>query len=440
MELERNKKIAAFLTLGCKVNTYETEAVEELLKSHGYEIGSFENYADIYVINTCTVTAMSDKKSRQMIRRTKKMNPDAIVVVMGCYSQKSPKEILEIEEVNLVLGTSNRKAILKEIENIVPSDKKVVVEDIMKIRDFEELEISEVRDRARALVKIQDGCDRFCSYCIIPYTRGPVRSRQLESIVDEVQRIVGNGYKEIVLTGIHVASYGKDLGEKSLIDVIEEISKIEVLKRIRTSSVEPIIITKEFMDRLSKIEKFCPHFHLSLQSGSDTVLKRMNRRYTSDEYREAVNLIREVFPLAAITTDVIVGFPEETDEEFNQTYEFLKEIELYETHVFKYSPREGTKAAQMKDQVDPAEKNRRSDILLELNKVNKRNFEQKHIGKTVGVLVETIENGFAVGHTQNYIKVGIKAESGIINDIIVAEITDISEHFVLAQRKNLINI
>lgn len=438
--MEFSARTAAFLTLGCKVNTYETEAVEELLKSHGYKIGNFEEYADIYIINTCTVTAMSDKKSRQMIRRTRKLNPDAIVVVMGCYSQKSPKEILQIEEVNLVLGTSNRKAILKEIENISSTDKKIVVEDIMKIRDFEELEINEVRDRARALVKIQDGCDRFCSYCIIPYTRGPVRSRHIESIIEEVKRIVANGYKEIVLTGIHVASYGKDLGDIKLIDVIEEISKIEGLERIRTSSVEPIIITEDFVQRLSQISKFCPHFHLSLQSGSDSVLKRMNRRYNSEEYRRAVELIRSQFPLAAITTDVIVGFPEETVEEFDQTYEFLKALSLYETHIFKYSPREGTKAAEMKDQVDPMIKNQRSDTLLELNIKNKLEFEKKHIGKTVGVLVETFENGYAIGHTQNYIKVGIKTSENIINQIVAVEITDVTEQFVIGERKSLINI
>lgn len=438
--MEFNARTAAFLTLGCKVNTYETEAVEELLKSHGYKIGNFEEYADIYIINTCTVTAMSDKKSRQMIRRTRKLNPDAIVVVMGCYSQKSPKEILQIEEVNLVLGTSNRKAILKEIENISSTDKKIVVEDIMKIRDFEELEINEVRDRARALVKIQDGCDRFCSYCIIPYTRGPVRSRHIESIIEEVKRIVANGYKEIVLTGIHVASYGKDLGDIKLIDVIEEISKIEGLERIRTSSVEPIIITEDFVQRLSQISKFCPHFHLSLQSGSDSVLKRMNRRYNSEEYRRAVELIRSQFPLAAITTDVIVGFPEETVEEFDQTSEFLKALSLYETHIFKYSPREGTKAAEMKDQVDPMIKNQRSDTLLELNIKNKLEFEKKHIGKTVGVLVETFENGYAIGHTQNYIKVGIKTSENIINQIVEVEITDVTEQFVIGERKSLINI
>ena len=427
-------KTVAFLTLGCKVNTYETEAVEELLKNSGYNIGRFEEYADVYIVNTCTVTAMSDKKSRQMIRRTRKPNPSAVVVVMGCYSQKAPHEILEIEEVNLVLGTSNRKAILGEIENITSQDKRIIVEDIMKIRDFEELEISEVRDRARALVKIQDGCDRFCSYCIIPFTRGPVRSRKLENIKEEVGRIVKNGYKEVVLTGIHVASYGKDSGDMSLIDVIESIAEIEGLERIRTSSVEPLIITEEFVQRLGAVDKFCPHFHLSLQSGSDSVLSRMNRRYTSQEYREAVNTIRRTFPYAAITTDVIVGFPEETDQEFEQTYEFLKELKLYETHIFKYSPRNGTKAAEMPDQVDPSVKNSRSECLIKLNEKNKKDFEDLHVGQIVDILIETHENGYATGHTKNYIKVGIKTLENLSNQIIKSRITDISEDFAIAER------
>ena len=427
-------KTVAFLTLGCKVNTYETEAVEELLKNSGYNIGRFEEYADVYIVNTCTVTAMSDKKSRQMIRRTRKLNPSAVVVVMGCYSQKAPHEILEIEEVNLVLGTSNRKAILGEIENITSQDKRIIVEDIMKIRDFEELEISEVRDRARALVKIQDGCDRFCSYCIIPFTRGPVRSRKLENIKEEVGRIVKNGYKEVVLTGIHVASYGKDSGDMSLIDVIESIAEIDGLERIRTSSVEPLIITEEFVQRLGAVDKFCPHFHLSLQSGSDSVLSRMNRRYTSQEYREAVNTIRRTFPYAAITTDVIVGFPEETDQEFEQTYEFLKELRLYETHIFKYSPRNGTKAAEMPDQVEPAVKNSRSECLIKLNEKNKKEFENLHIGQIVDILIETHENGYATGHTKNYIKVGIKTLENLSNQIIKSRITDISEDFAIAER------
>lgn len=426
-------KKAALLTLGCKVNTYETEAVEELLKSKSYEIVDFEEFADLYIINTCTVTAMSDKKSRQMIRRTKKMNPDSLVVVMGCYSQKAPGEILEIEEVNLVLGTSNRKALLEELETMTAKDKRIVVEDIMKIRDFEELQISEVRDRARALIKVQDGCDRFCSYCIIPYTRGPVRSRKMQSIIEEVQRVVENGYKEVVLAGIHVASYGKDLGNSSLIDVIEEISKIKGLERIRTSSVEPIIITDEFINRLKSVDKFCPHFHLSLQSGCDSVLKRMNRRYTAGEYKIAVEKIRMAFPLAAITTDVIVGFPEETQEEFDITKKFLEDIKLYETHVFKYSPREGTKAAQMNDHVEPVIKSQRSEALLTLNIKNKKAFENAHIGKEVDVLFETFENNLVVGHSDNYIKIGVSTLENLTNQIRKVKITGFNEKIVLAE-------
>lgn len=428
------KKIISILTLGCKVNTYETEAVEELLRGNGYNIGKFEEYADVYIVNTCTVTAMSDKKSRQMIRRTRKLNPSAVVVVMGCYSQKAPNDLLAIEEVNLVLGTSNRKAILKEIEDITSDDKRIIVEDIMKIRDFEELEISEVRDRARALVKIQDGCDRFCSYCIIPFTRGPIRSRKLENIIEEVKRIVENGYKEVVLTGIHVASYGKDLGGISLIDVIEGIAKIDGLERIRTSSVEPLIITEEFVQRLGKIEEFCPHFHLSLQSGSDGVLSRMNRRYTSSEYKDAVQTIRKTFPFAAITTDVIVGFPEETDQEFQETYEFLQELKLYETHIFKYSPRHGTKAAEMPDQVDSSVKSHRSELLIKLNEKNKKDFEMLYLGQNADVLIETYENGYAVGHTKNYIKTGIKTEENLVNKVVACKISEISKDFVIAQR------
>ena len=432
--MESSNKTVAFLTLGCKVNTYETEAVEELLRGNGYNIGKFEEYADVYIVNTCTVTAMSDKKSRQMIRRTRKLNPSAVVVVMGCYSQKAPNELLAIEEVNLVLGTSNRKAILKEIEDISSDDKRIIVEDIMKIRDFEELEISEVRDRARALVKIQDGCDRFCSYCIIPFTRGPTRSRKLENIIEEVKRIVENGYKEVVLTGIHVASYGKDTGDISLIDVIEGIAKIDGLERIRTSSVEPLIITEDFVKRLGKIEEFCPHFHLSLQSGSDTVLSRMNRRYTSAEYKDAVQTIRKIFPFAAITTDVIVGFPEETDQEFQETYEFLQELKLYETHIFKYSPRNGTKAAEMPDQVDPSVKSHRSELLIKLNEKNKKDFEMLYLGQNADVLIETWENGYSVGHTKNYVKTGIKTEENLVNQVVACKISGISKDFVIAQR------
>lgn len=430
------KKIASTHTLGCKVNKYETEAMEELLQAEGYEIGDFTEPADVYIINTCTVTAMSEKKSRQMIRRTKKMNPHAVVVVMGCYSQKSPEEIFQIEEVNLVLGTSQRYVLVEELRKTSSEDKKIVVDDIMKIRDFEEMQITNVSDRTRALVKIQDGCDRFCSYCIIPYTRGPVRSRELGNIIKEVQRLAENGYKEVVLTGIHVASYGKDIKEQEikLADVIDQIAEIPGIERIRTSSVEPLIITKEFMERVSKIPAFCDHFHLSMQSGSDAVLKRMNRRYSAGEYARAVKLIREYYPDAAVTTDVIVGFPQESAEEFEETRRFLAEIQLYETHVFKYSPREGTKAMALGDDIGGQEKTARSNILIDLSHENKDKHHQKILGRTLEVLFENSDEEYYYGHTKNYIKVAVpKSERNLINQILSVEAKQIMEDFILGE-------
>lgn len=426
-------KKAALMTLGCKVNKYESEAVEELLSLAGYQIVPFGDFADVYIINTCTVTAMSDKKSRQMIRRTKKLNPNAIVAVMGCYSQKNPHEVLAIDEVNIVLGTNQRALVIEEVQNAIPSDKKIVVDDIMKIRDFEEMQISHVSDRTRALIKIQDGCDRFCSYCIIPFTRGPVRSRRMGNILEEVKRLAANGYKEIVLTGIHVASYGKDIGG-NLADVISEIEKIKGIERIRTSSVEPIVITKEFMDQIAKAKKFCPHFHLSMQSGSDTVLKRMNRRYDTGEYRQAVEMIREYYPEASVTTDVIVGFPEETMDEFMETKKFLEDIKLYETHIFKYSPREGTKAAMMQDQVSAEEKNKRSDQLIKLSDENKKMYQQQTIGKELEVLFETSDETYYYGHTKNYIKVAVlKERENLINVVETVRSLRIENDFVVAE-------
>ena len=369
-------KKVAFYTLGCKVNQYETEAMLEMFEKDGYEQVGSEDYADVYVINTCTVTHMSDRKSRQYIRRMKKKNPDAIIAVVGCYSQVSPEEILEIDEVNLVMGTNERRDIVKEIKKleVVEGEKKAsTVDDIMKVRAFEEIEISQSNGRTRAFMKIQDGCDRFCTYCIIPYARGgKVRSRDMESIVNEAKTLAENGYEEVVLTGIHVASYGKDLKDEDtkLLDVIKQINNIEGIKRIRTSSVEPILFTDEFVSEVSKMEKVMPHYHLSLQSGCDETLKRMNRRYTTAQYKEIVDKLRKEIPNVAITTDVIVGFPGETEEEFEKTYNFLKDIELSQMHIFKYSPRKGTKAADMENQVSPQIKHERSEKLLQLNKEN----------------------------------------------------------------------
>lgn len=427
------KKKAAIMTLGCKVNKYESEAIEELLAAANYQIVDFSSYADVYIINTCTVTAMSDKKSRQMIRRTRKNNPNAIVAVMGCYSQKNPIEILGFDEVNLVFGTSNRAELIKEIEKANAFDKRVFVDDIMNIRDFEEMQISQVSDRTRALVKIQDGCDRFCSYCIIPYTRGRVRSRALDSIMTEVRRLAENQYKEVVLTGIHVASYGKDIGG-SLSDVILEIAEIEKIDRIRISSVEPTIISKDFLEKVSRTEKFCEHFHLSMQSGSDSVLKRMNRRYRASEYKDAVELIRNYYPNAAITTDVIVGFPGETETEFNETKRLLEEIKLYETHVFKYSPREGTKAALMPDEVSPAQKAHRSDVLIDLSESNKAAYHSALIGERLEVLFESKDENFWYGHTKNYIKVAVPlGSSEPVNSIRTVVVLKAEKDFVFGE-------
>ncbi len=427
---EKDVKKVAFMTLGCKVNQYETEAMEELFLRDGYSVTSFDDEADIYIVNTCTVTAMSDKKSRQMIRRTKRLNPESIVAVTGCYSQKAPEEVLKIEEVNLVMGTMGRNGIVKEVSCTSAHDKRIVVDDIMKLRDFEEMSITSAGDHTRAFVKIQDGCDRFCTYCIIPFTRGPVRSRKMKGIVGEVKSLVQNGYREVVLTGIHVASYGKDLKEGALIDVIESLAKIDGLERIRISSVEPTIITDDFLQRAAKTDKFCPHFHLSLQSGCDTVLRRMNRRYTAGEYRTAVKKIREVYAYPAITTDVIVGFPAETQQEFEETEHFLKEIALYEMHVFPYSPREGTVAAKMKDMVSKEEKHRRSERLLKIDEVNKKLFREKHLGNVVKVLFETREGDYFFGHTTNYIKVAVKSEKHLSNKMGYVLLEKLNNDFV----------
>lgn len=430
-------KKVAFYTLGCKVNQYETEAMLEMFKQDGYEQVGSEDYADVYVINTCTVTHMSDRKSRQYIRRMKKKNPDAIIAVVGCYSQVSPEEILEIEEVNLVMGTNERRTIVDEIKKleVVEGDKKAsTVDDIMKVRAFEEIEISQSNGRTRAFMKIQDGCDRFCTYCIIPYARGgKVRSRDIESIVNEAKTLAENGYEEVVLTGIHVASYGKDLKEEktNLLDVIKRINEIDGIKRIRTSSVEPILFTDEFVNEVSNMEKVMPHYHLSLQSGCDETLKRMNRRYTTEEYKTIVNKLREEIPNVAITTDVIVGFPGETEEEFEKTYNFLKDIELSQMHIFKYSPRKGTKAAEMENQVSPQDKHERSEKLLQLNKENFEKIATRMVGKEFEVLFEQeVEENKYEGLTPNYLKTIVTSNEDICGKILKVKIIEVKDEYV----------
>ena len=426
-------KKVAFYTLGCKVNQYETEAMLELFEKEGYEKAETEDYADVYVINTCTVTHMSDRKSRQYIRRMKKKNPDAIIAVVGCYSQVSPEEILSIDEVNLVMGTNDRKKIVEEVKKIDASRKVSTVDDIMKVKAFEEIEINKTNGKTRAFLKIQDGCDRYCSYCIIPYARGRVRSRDLESIVKEVENLAANGYKEVVLTGIHVASYGKDIKDSDikLLDVIKQINDIEGIERIRLSSVEPILFTDEFVEAVSTMDKVCPHYHLSLQSGCDETLKRMKRRYTTEEYKAIVDRLRAAIPNVSITTDVIVGFPGETNEEFDKTYEFLKDIELTHMHVFKYSPRKGTPAATMENQVDPSTKHDRSEKLLQLNEENFNKFGQKMLDKEFNVLFEQkVGDNKYEGLTENYVKVIVESDNDISEQILKVKIKDVKNEFL----------
>lgn len=419
------------ITLGCKVNQYESEAVEELFLQKGYEKAK-EN-ADIYVINTCTVTNMSDRKSRQMISRARRDNPEAVVAVMGCYSQVKPEEVAEIEGVDIVLGSRNKENVVDLCEDVLQnknvSDKIIVPSES---KSYEELEISNQTEMTRAYIKIQDGCNMYCSYCLIPYARGNIVSRDIPSIVKESKRLANNGFKEIVLTGIHVASFGKDFDEDiSLIDVIEAVAEVDGIERIRLSSMEPRHITREFLERMKDTGKACDHFHLSLQSGSDDVLKAMNRKYDTIIFKEKVDLIREVFPNAGLTTDIIVGFPGETEENHKNTMDFVDDIKFAKTHLFKYSPREGTRAAKMKNQIDGNIKKERLHDLEKIEEKNRIEFLKKQLGKTLEVLIETKSDleGFSGGYSTNYLKVNVKEEIPAntivrvkINDIIQAEL------------------
>lgn len=430
-------KKAAFYTLGCKVNQYETEAMAELFADSGYEIKEFTEVADVYVINTCSVTNMGDRKSRQIIRRAKKLNPNAVIAVTGCYAQTAPDEVLAIDGVNLVLGTKDRKNIVTLVEELNTESNINHVSDIMSNHEFEELQIKQYSNRTRAFIKIQEGCNQFCSYCIIPYARGRVRSRKMEEVLEEITNLTKHGCQEFVITGIHVTSYGKDLGDVTLIDLLEEIAKIPEVKRIRLGSLEPGFITKDTLDRLSKMESFCPHFHLSLQSGCDSVLKRMNRKYTTQDIREKCKAIREHFQYPALTTDIIVGFPGETEEEFEETRKFLEEIDLYEMHVFKYSIRKGTKAADMKPQINDQIKAKRSNILLEMSKQHQKEFETKQLGMVKEVLIEEKMHGkdhYYTGHTKEYIKVALYSEEPLENKIVKVKLRQIlDDGYVLAE-------
>lgn len=419
------RKKAALHNLGCKVNAYETEAMQELLEDSGYEIVPFHEKADIYIINTCTVTNMADRKSRQMLHRARKMNPDAIVAACGCYVQEKPEEVADC--VDIVIGNNRKKEIvhiLEEYEKGREGIRKDLV-DIGHTREYEDLHLSRTAGHTRAYIKVQDGCNQFCSYCIIPYARGRVRSRSMESVRGEVETLARNGYQEVVLTGIHLSSYGIDTGT-DLLSLIRTVHEVAGIKRIRLGSLEPRIITEEFAEAIAGLPKMCPHFHLSLQSGCTETLKRMNRRYTAEEYYEKCELLRKYFRNPALTTDVIVGFPGETEEEFKASRDFIDKVDFYETHVFKYSRREGTKAAAMPDQVPEEKKTRRSNILLDLSRKKQAAYEQRLLGTTQEVLIEEEirRNGeiYQVGHTREYVKIGIRTEEKLANRLVQIEI------------------
>jgi threonylcarbamoyladenosine tRNA methylthiotransferase MtaB len=421
-------KKVAFCSLGCKVNQYETNAMAQKFIEHGYEVVEFDEYADVYIVNTCTVTNVADRKSRQMLRRAKEINKDATLVACGCYAQVAKEELKKIPEIDLIIGNNEKNDIIQIVENhIAQKGAEDLVSDVMYKLDYVELGTTTYTEKTRAVIKVQDGCDRFCSYCLIPYARGHIRSRKIENVIEEIKKVVEEGINEVVITGIHIASYGRDFkGENiGLIDLLEEINKIQGLHRIRLGSIEPTIITDEFVERLSKLDKICDHFHLSLQSGCTETLKRMNRRYTTEEFRDVTKRLRSKFPNAALTTDIIVGFPGETDEEFNTTYEFLKEIAFYKMHIFKYSQRKGTKAAVMPNQVDGKIKEERSKKLIELSNENEYNYNKKYIGKQVEVLFEEREGEYLKGHTTNYIVVKHKTDKDdLINKIAKVTVSE----------------
>ncbi|SUQ50501.1 tRNA (N(6)-L-threonylcarbamoyladenosine(37)-C(2))-methylthiotransferase MtaB [Clostridium neonatale] len=436
-ELKKNRKPSvAFATLGCRVNHYETEAMTEKFLREGYEITEFDNFADVYVINTCSVTNMSDKKSRQIIGRARRKNENAVIAAVGCYSQVSPDEVSKIDGVEVVLGTRNKGDVVYYVNKAKDEGKmQVAVGEVLKNKTFEELNIEEYQDKTRAFLKIQDGCNRFCTYCLIPYTRGRTCSKDPDKVLEEIKRLEEHGFKEIILSGIHTASYGVDLeGDVTLISLLQEIEKLDGIERVRIGSIEPSFFTDEVIEKMRHMKKLCPQFHLSLQSGCDETLKRMNRRYTAKEYEEAVYKIRENLKDASITTDVIVGFPGETDEEFNETYKFLERIKLTKTHIFKFSPRKGTKAENMPNQVDGTIKEKRSKALIELNNKNEGEFSESLVRREMDVLVEKELNekpGYFEGYTRNYVRVVFESEkSDIIGKIVKCKIEEANGDYV----------
>lgn len=418
-------KKAALHNLGCKVNAYETEAMQQMLEQAGYEIVPFAPGADVYVINTCTVTNIADRKSRQMLHKAKKMNKDAIVVAAGCYVQAAKDDLEADDAIDLVIGNNRKKDLVEILEEYQRSRMEEYVIDVGHTSEYETLSITQTAEHTRAYIKVQDGCNQFCSYCIIPYARGRVRSRHIEDVLSEVRTLAKNGYQEIVLTGIHLSSYGIDTGS-SLLDLILAVHEVDGIRRIRLGSLEPRIITEEFVQTISTLPKICPHFHLSLQSGCNATLKRMNRRYTAEEYKEKCGLLRKYFREPALTTDVIVGFPGETEEEFEQSRAFVQDIRFYETHIFKYSRRKGTRAAVMEHQVDDQVKTERSNVLIALGKENQAAYEAARMGQEDEVLFEErvkLEGEeYFTGHTKEYVKLAIPAEEDLANRIVKVRI------------------
>ncbi len=420
----------ALHNLGCKVNAYETEAMQELLEQSGYEIVPFKEGADVYIINTCTVTNMADRKSRQMLHRAKKMNPDSIVIAAGCYVQ-AKEQVGEIDDcIDIVIGNNKKSELIEILEAYCKERtgvKKAVI-DINHTKEYEAMHLSKTAEHTRAYIKVQDGCNQFCTYCIIPFARGRVRSREKEDVIREVRDLAANGYQEVVLTGIHLSSYGVDLSGEDLLSLILAVNEVEGIKRIRLGSLEPRIITEEFAKTIAGLEKMCPHFHLSLQSGCNATLKRMNRRYTAEEYYEKCQLLRKYFDNPALTTDVIVGFPGETPEEFAESKAFVDKVDFYETHIFKYSKRAGTKAAVMEGQIPEQVKTARSNELLEMDAMKRRKYEEQFLGKTVEVLMEeSVEKDdriYQVGHTKEYVKIAIESAENMQNQMVEVLLDD----------------
>lgn len=436
-----SKKVALH-NLGCKVNAYEVEAMQQLLEEAGYEIVPFQEGADVYLINTCTVTNIADRKSRQMLHKAKKMNPDAIVVATGCYAQTDTEKLKEDASVDLILGNNQKNRIVEALEEYEKEhEKKTRVIEINRTKEYEKLCIDHTAEHVRAYIKVQDGCNQFCTYCIIPFARGRVRSRSVEDILGEVRALAEKGYKEVVLTGIHLSSYGVDFKDENtnLLSLIQAVHQISGIRRIRLGSLEPRIITEEFMEGISSLPKVCPHFHLSLQSGCNRTLKDMNRRYTAEEYAEKCDLIRKYYPAPALTTDVIVGFPKESEEDFQESYEFVKNIHFYETHIFKYSRRQGTKAAAMEGQITEAVKGVRSDKMLELHNRRAREYEESMKDKYLEALLEEeVEIGgkaYYLAHSREYIKVAVeKTEKLKVNDLLTVKTGGfLEEHILLGE-------